>query len=153
MDYSKFIHNFKTNIDCRDIDDRQKLTYLIQFCSGKAKNCVEPFIFCKPSQGYQSALQALGNRFGMPHVIAKGHLDCVVNGPILKNEDIEKLEQLSADMNNCGIILEGMKFKDDLNSSDNLRKIVRRLPYHLKCKWVDKAYTITEKTGREADLL
>ena len=41
IDYSKFIRNFEANIENSVSDDKQRLSYLIQFCNGEAKSCIE----------------------------------------------------------------------------------------------------------------
>ena len=38
--YYTFLHSFETNIASRIDDDNMKLTYLIQFCDGKAKEAI-----------------------------------------------------------------------------------------------------------------
>ena len=39
--YCKFIKNFETNIEGRVSDYRLRLNYLIQYCNGEAKSCIE----------------------------------------------------------------------------------------------------------------
>ncbi|CAC5413504.1 unnamed protein product [Mytilus coruscus] len=51
-------------------------------------------------------------------------------------------------MQKCEISLSQLGFISDIDNSDNLRKIVKRLPMHLRVKWVDVAHSITE-SGRE----
>lgn len=51
-------------------------------------------------------------------------------------------------MQKCEITLSQLGFKSDFDNSDNLRRIVRRLPTHLRTRWVDVAHSITE-SGRE----
>ncbi|CAG2214645.1 unnamed protein product [Mytilus edulis] len=51
-------------------------------------------------------------------------------------------------MQKCEITLSQLGFISDIDNSDNLRKIVKRLPMHLRVKWVDIAHSITE-SGRE----
>ena len=55
-------------------------------------------------------------------------------------------------MQKCQITLSQLGFVSDVENSENLRKIVRRLPLHLRTKWADIAYTIYE-IGREPSFL
>ncbi len=46
-------------------------------------------------------------------------------------------------MQNCALTFVQMGYEADINSSDNLVKIVRRLPIHLQSNWADRAGTLT----------
>lgn len=52
-------------------------------------------------------------------------------------------------MQNCWLILTQMGYEADANSSDNLVKIVKRLPLHLQSKWANEAGNLT-LTGIES---
>lgn len=47
-------------------------------------------------------------------------------------------------MQKCEIILSQLGFSSDVDNSENLRSIVKRLPMHLTTKWTDVAYLIRE---------
>ena len=149
--YTKFIHNFQVNIDSRQIDNNTKFQYLLTHCTEKAAKCIEPYIYYDPDQGYELALKALKERFGVKHVVARAHLQGLVDGPNIKNGEIDKIEDLVADMIACEIVLKGMNMDSQLNNCENMLKIFNRLPFEIKSKWVDRAYNITELWGREAN--
>ena len=88
-------------------------------------------------------------RFGQKHFIAHGHIEQIVNGPQLKCMDVVGLSHLSVQMQNCWLILTQMGYEADTNNSDNLVKIVKRLPLHLQSKWANEAGNLT-LTGIES---
>ena len=45
-------------------------------------------------------------------------------------------------------MLESIGYLDEVNSADNLRSIIDRLPFHLKPKWLDVADSIQESGQR-----
>ena len=51
----------------------------------------------------------------------------------------------------CEIVLKGMNMESQLNNHENILKILNRLPFQIKSKWIDRAYNITEFSGREAN--
>ena len=51
-------------------------------------------------------------------------------------------------MQKCEITLSQLGFVSDIDNSDSLRRIVKRLPTYLRVKWVDVAHSIME-SGRE----
>ena len=144
LSYWLFINNFEVNIAKRVRDAESRLTYLIQLCTGKAreaiKNCA---IISPPERGYEKAQEILSQRFGRKHVIARAHIAKIVDGPQLKATDVVGLSDLSVEMQNCALTLIQMGYEADINSSDKLVKIMRRLPVHLQSKWANTAGQLT----------
>ena len=147
QDYTKFIRNFEACVDTKDITENEKLQFLIQNCSGEAKLCIEDCgLYGK--HGYEKAKDILKARYGKPHKIARSFIDKLTSGTPLKPNDHKALTELSIEMAKCELNVSQLGFNSDINNSENIRKVARRLPYALRCKWTDHAYTITE-TGRE----
>ena len=154
-DYCKFICNFDTNIESRLSDCRLKLSYLIQYCEGEAKRSIEDCVVLPPENGYARARSILQARYGKPHLVARSHVDKLVNGPGIKPNNVQDLMNLSLDMEKCEITLSQLGFVSDINNTENLRKIVKRLPMYLRSRWVVFASSLIEM-GREpafSDLL
>ena len=144
LNYWLFINNFKVNIVKRVPDPETRLTYLIQHCTEKAreaiKNCA---IMSGPEQGYRKAQEISYHRFGQKHIIAHAHITKIVEGPQIKNTDSTCLLDLSVEMQNCALTLVQMGYKADVNCSDHVVKVVKRLPVHLQSKWADRAGSLT----------
>lgn len=140
LNYWLFIKNFEVNVAKRVADAESRLACLIQHCNGKVreaiKNCC---IISEPEQGYQKNQEILHHRFGQKHIIAHAHITKIANGPQLKNSDIVGLSDLSVQMQNCALTLVQMGYEADVNSSDNLAKVMKHLPVHLQSKWANKA--------------
>ena len=153
-DYCKFISNFETNIENKVNDERLKLSYLIQYCNGEAKSCIEDCVLLEPSEGYKRARSILYSPYGRPHVIARSYIDKLVGGPQIKASDTDGLSSLALDMQRCEITLSKLGFASDVDNSENLRRVVKRLPMHLRARWADVAHSINEPAlgypGREA---
>lgn len=144
-DYSKFVRNFETNIESRVNDNRLKLSYLIQFCQGDAKRSIEDCVVLPPEEGFERAKSILSSRYGKPHLVARSHVERLINGNTIRNNDIKGLMNLSLDMEKCQINLSQVGFRSDLDNSENLRKIVRRLPFNIRSKWVERASRLIEQ--------
>ncbi|XP_060602645.1 uncharacterized protein LOC132755746 [Ruditapes philippinarum] len=155
IDYCKFIKNFETNVEAKVSDDRLRLSYLIQYCNGEAKSCIEDCVLLDSNEGYRQAKAILQSRYGRPHVIARNYIDKLLYGPQIKASDIDEISKLALDMQRCHMTLSQLGFVSDVNNSENLRRIVRRLPMHMRTKWADIAHTIYEcgKEPRFFDLL
>ncbi|XP_060560451.1 uncharacterized protein LOC132720344 [Ruditapes philippinarum] len=75
IDYCKFIKNFETNIESKILDNRLRLSYLIQYCTGEAKSCIEDCVLLESDVGYARAREILKTRYGKPHVIARFYIE------------------------------------------------------------------------------
>ena len=104
-DYCKFIKNFETNIEGRVSDYRLRLNYLIQYCNGEAKSCIEDCVLLEPSEGYTRAKSILYSRYGGPHIVARSYIDKLVYGTQIKAFDIDGLSRLALEIQKCEITL------------------------------------------------
>lgn len=127
------------------IYDSDRLSYLIQFCKGKARESIEHCVMMSPNEGYVKAKDILKRNFGRNHVVSRAFLDKVIKGPPIKINESEKLSQLSRDMETCMLGSNELGLESSLNSLDTLGKIVNRLPVVLKSKWAEKANQIYDR--------
>ena len=44
LSYQTFMCNFDSSIDCLSLDDKVKLSYLIQYCKGEAKETIDHYL-------------------------------------------------------------------------------------------------------------
>ena len=142
-DYWKFIRNFETNVASRVKDDNIKLSYLIQNCKGDARECIEDCVVLTVN-GYSKAREILHKRYGRPHVIARAYINELIEGPQIKGNDSDALMYLSVQMQRCELTLNQMSYSADMNNSQNMLRIVRRMPMHMRTKWADRADSIIE---------
>ena len=142
--YPRFIKNFELNVEFSITDDNVRLSYLIQYCTGKAKEAIENCVILPGPEGYKAAREILRKNFGQRHVIIRSFIDKVVKGPQLKSSDGEKLLQLARDMRICLLNSAELSYQADINSLDTLKKIVMRLPVHMQAKWADESGKILE---------
>ena len=135
-EYWKFINNFKCNVASKIDDNRLKLSYLIQHCVGEPKEAIEDCVILDAKEGYDKALNILLKNYGRPHIVARAYIKDLTEGPQLKGSDTAGLMKMSTKMEKCLMTLTQMGYASDLNNSENLLRIVRRLPMHLRTKWV-----------------
>ena len=135
LNYPRFINNFMSTIANRVTDDRLKLNYLIQYCTGDSRRYIADFVNMPADTGFNMALRTLNTVYGRSHIIAQSYVSELTTGPIVKgNDDIQKLAH---SMRQALGTLQSIGYEADLNNSENLRKIVRRLPNPLRAKWVE----------------
>ncbi|CAC5361142.1 unnamed protein product [Mytilus coruscus] len=118
------------------------------YCRGEAKCCIEDCVLLDSDEGYKRARAILYSRYGRPHVIARSFIEKLVYGAQIKASYIEGLSKLALEMQKYEITLSQLGFNSDIDNSENLRCIVKRLPMHMRTRWVDIAHSISE-SGRE----
>ena len=142
--YPRFIKSFEINVKRRVKEDDEKLSYLIQYCKGAAKDAIENCLMLPPEEGYKEAKEIIRKNFGQKHIIVRAFIDKVVKGSQIRAWESEKLSQLARDMKSCALNSDHMHYKADINSMDTLKKIVMRLPPHLQAKWAEESNKLIE---------
>ena len=92
----------------------------------------------------------LEQRFGQPHVVAKGCVDALVEGANISSSDKQGLHEFADHSRTLYETLQSMNTLSEMNMT-NLAKMSRRLPVALQVKWRDEAQRIRER-GRCASL-
>jgi hypothetical protein len=139
LDYPSFITNFTTNVEDVESDPNVRRTYLIQLCTGEAKEAISGSVMLPPEEGYKKAKSILHEMFGQAHIVAASHIDRVTKGSIIRENESEKLMQLARDTENCGMNLNKLGYQSDINSRHNISVIVLRLPKYLRLEWAKEA--------------
>ena len=85
---------FESTIETVESDDKVKLLYLIQHCTGKGKSMIEYCLLLEPSHGFAKAKQILYETYGTRNVIARLYITNLLDGPPIKNDDSKALESL-----------------------------------------------------------
>ena len=136
--FQRFLTSFDHNIGSKPIDESAKLTYLIQYCEGKARSLIEDCVMMDPDQGYAEARHLLRKEYGKPHEIARSCIDSLTKGPAIAANDYEAIIDLAREMQRCRLTLTQINYMSDLQSSQTMYAILRRLPDFLQQKWMDK---------------
>ena len=76
-----FMRNFEINVESKEENDADRLSYLVQHCRGKARQAIERCIIMPPEEGYKRAKEILQRNFGQTHVVTRAFLERVVSRP------------------------------------------------------------------------
>ncbi|XP_028399260.1 uncharacterized protein LOC114522717 [Dendronephthya gigantea] len=144
LKYVEFIDRFKLLIhDKPHLSDDVRMAQLKMHVTGKAERTISGL----GSQGtmYATALKIIKEQFGQPSVIARAYITKLIDEQRIKGNDRQALQELSFDVVNCVATLKQINHLSDVNATDNLRKIIMRLPDHLVHKWKDVASGLRER--------
>lgn len=95
------MHSFKKNVEAKVQDDRMRLTYLIQFCTGKARESIEDCVLIRSGSGYKQAKGILAKQFGQNHQVTQALLEKVLEREQIKPNDGKALWDLALQMRKC----------------------------------------------------
>ena len=145
MNYNRFMRNFELNVENRVQDAGVRLSYLIQYTGGKARDAIQNCIILPEVEGYLKAKKILRKNFGQKHIIMRAYIDRVTQGQQIRSGESEKRLQLARDMRNCLLNSTQLNYRADINAMDTLSKIVKKLPSYLQAKWAERPGTIIEQ--------
>ena len=140
----EFIERFKLLIhDKPHLSDDVRMAQLKMHLIGRAERVVSGL----GSQGtmYATALKSIKEHFGQPSAIARAYITKLVDKQKIQSNDRQSLQELSFDIVNCVATLKQINHLADVNATENLRKIIMRLPNHLIDKWKGVASDLREK--------
>ena len=92
-------------------------------------------------EGYYVAKNALHENFGLPHIKAKAHIRKLENLRPLKQADGTSLLEFARHLELANRTLSGMgsEYISDLNHTNTLRELNKKLPFFMRIKWTECA--------------
>ncbi len=148
-EFVSFMTTFATQLEPHLTGQRQKLSYLIYYCRGPAKDAIKHCVLLPEESCFSTAVDILRSRYGRPHQVIRAVTQDLFDGPSIPSSDAKALEDLLQQMRDCSITLSQLSRTADLNCTSNLMKIVRRLPKPLQIKWAEIAESMLA-VGKEA---
>ena len=167
LQYHLFMKSFDNAVDSRPLDDCAKLTRLVTYCAGEAKELVQSCMIMTPTEGYLQARRLLHKRYGDEYTITKVWTDKILRRQALKSKDPTALRKYADDLQACKLTLDalGPSSKAEMNTNMNMLLIVEKLPNYLQNRWrayvqdikqrrhpvFDDIVTFIEKAAEEAN--
>ena len=135
------MHNFETCLEKDSPDNSRRLQLLIQHCYGKARDAIESCVNLLVDEGCYVAKSTLRENFGLLHIIAKAHIKKLEDLPPLKQADGASLLEFARHLDVANRTLSGMgpEYVSDLNHTNTLRELNKKLPLFMRVKWTECA--------------
>ncbi|GAA50487.1 protein disulfide-isomerase [Clonorchis sinensis] len=122
--------SFQVNVASRLVDNTA--TYLIHYCTGKAKAAIEDCVLLLESNSFVEVIDILQTEFGRLHGIAQIFIHRILVRGLIVAEDTDTLRKLIYETHSCRIALTRMGYIADLNNWTNLKWILIWLFKHLR---------------------
>ena len=139
--------NFQRTIESSCTNDGDKLLYLQQYTSGRAKKLVESCSHYDQRAAYAKAVDLLLKEYGNEFKVSNAYIQKLENWPPIKNEDPRALEDLSIFLMDCFHYLDNMTIRNQLQSPKEIQAIVNKLPYKMRDRWRRKCHNLVTCHG------
>ena len=151
MEYPLFMTAFESLIESKVEDSQERLYFLGQYTSGKAKEIINGCLQRKMEGSYEEAKRLLKRQFGDPFKIANAHITKLSSWPPIRPNDGLALQDFSIALDQAKCAMKGMSHMDDLNTAHVLRQLWEKLPKYLRTKWTERNNRTKSAKGRIAD--
>ena len=149
MRYHQFMKSFDLNVHDIDTDDNFKLTRLMQYTAGSAREAINGCMLIGGPAGYSQARDILKERFGNSHLVLEHVLRNLRHGKAIKGP--HDLQQLSDDAKNAKIILTQQNMMNEVGSQSVLLDVVARLQPYLQKRWRQRALDVKKTKDKYPD--
>jgi len=149
--YPAFITAFETLIESKVFDPNERMYFLEQYTSGKAKELISGCIQSKSEESYFEAKALLKKHYGDPFKIANAHTTKLCHWPSIKPNDGMALHDFAMAMEQAKCAMKGMSHMNDLNTAHVLRQLWEKLPRYLRSKWTETNNKTKAVKGRMAN--
>ena len=133
LTYKEFMAIFDEVVDSKPVDSHMKLTRLLQFTSGEAKDSIRHCALIGGSRGYEQARRILSSRFGNEYVISYNIIDTLKNGKPVSTA-IEQ-QQLADDLAVAIETLSELNMSSEIENQRCIIDIVQRCTTSVQYRW------------------
>ena len=151
MEFPAFMTAFESLIESKVEDSCERLYFLGQYTSGKAKEVINGCLQRKSEGSYKEAKGLLKRQFGDPFKIANAHITKLYSWQPIRANDGSALQNFYIALDQAKSAMKGMSHMDDLNTAHVLRQLWEKLPRHLRSKWTERNNKTKIEKGRIAD--
>lgn len=147
MDYSRFLRQFHSRIIANTTSFEERLTNLLQYTISEPNRIITGYSHLEAQIGYESALEEFRERYGDSDVIAHAYVRKTLDMPLIRNDNPKALDGYAIFLEECQHAIETVSAAVVLEYSDNLKLLVKKLPFHLHERWRNIVYEIEDKKG------
>ena len=134
QEWPRWIGLFKALVhDQPSLSDAERMAHLQSAVEGPAAQAIDGMLFS--GDLYHEALKTLQERFGREESIVQAHLQKIFMTSSPSLTDLPAMEKFGDTVHNSVTVLRNLGYTNDLSSSDNLRRVVEKLPTELARDW------------------
>ncbi|XP_071137143.1 uncharacterized protein [Mytilus edulis] len=140
MEYKSFLRQFDARVVANTDSYDERHNSLLQFTIGEPHRIVSGFSHLDAKKGYETALEEFNDRYGYPDIIAHAYVKRALDWSVIKPDNAKALDDFSIFLRECLYAVENVEAARILEDSENLKHLVKKLPYYLHEKWRNIVY-------------
>lgn len=149
LEYEYFRSNFREAVEKMIDDQRGRLTRLIKYTSGDAKDLIKHCVHGDPLHCYDQAIELLDAEYGCSHRISYAYLKQLQEWPAIKVTDTSSFKKLYRFLLQCRTYKANGRLQE-LDSASTLKIIIQKLHLSYQDEWSIKAERC-RRNGKEAN--
>ena len=150
LEYLFFKANFQDVVESTVTDQRGRLTRLINYTEGDAKELIKHLIYADHSSCYTQAISLLDKEYGNPHLISCSYIKELRNWKSMKEHDTAAIKKLFRFMLKCQAYKRHGHLQE-LDSTDIIKTIISKVHCSIQGRWVRKTLDIRKYHDRDAN--
>lgn len=154
--FREFLIDFEEYVCKWTQTDRERLTQLRNYTTGKPNDLVRGCIHLPPTAGYAEAMRLLQSRYGAPYDTSRAYVKKLKDWPRLSMKAPEEIDRFAILLRDSYNALTGLGRLTELEHPTTMKEIVNKLPDCLRYKWITMdtgIFTATGNPGTYYDLV
>ncbi|XP_062588283.1 uncharacterized protein LOC134249947 [Saccostrea cucullata] len=135
LDYRKFLRQFNAKVVINCDNDDEKMNYLEQLTFGEANKVVSGYSHLSGERAFEAAMRQLEERYGDTDVIATAFIRKALEWPSIRPGDVRSLDEFALFLVECLNGAESIDAGRVLEYSENIKRLMSKLPVHLHDRW------------------
>ena len=148
LDYHYFVALFDEVVERNILDARGRLTRLIKFTKGEAKELIQHCIQLPPSEGYITARRLLKERYGDPYTVICAYKKQIKNWAPIRGDDVAAFRRFHFFLIKCQSIATHLTW-NTLDNPDTICSFLSKLPLHVTDQWNKRVLQIRTNEMRQ----
>ena len=151
LDYGYFRATFHEVVEKKILEPRGRLTRLLKYTEGEAKELIKHCIYEKEDQGFDQAMELLDREFGNCQIIINAYLKKLRQWPNIKSNDAKGYKKFHRFLGSGLTHRKGGRLKE-LDSENVIRTcIMAKLDRAVQDKWLNRVVRARERSNQELD--
>ncbi|XP_053389065.1 uncharacterized protein LOC128552083 [Mercenaria mercenaria] len=121
------------------------MNFLLQFTTGEAHKIASGYSHLSAEVGFTATMKEFKDRYGDPDVVANEYVKKALEWSVIKADNPKALDQYSIFLKECLYAVENVEAARVLEYSENIKRIIMKLPYYLHERWRTIVYELKEK--------
>jgi hypothetical protein len=139
---------FQTLIQNKGIPSADRIFYLKQYVSGRAKESISGHFYDHTEAGFENAMATLERRFGDPLVISEAFRKKLGRWTRIKEMSGDQVMRLADYTNHISACMETMPGLEVMNDSHEVKKLIELLPRPMVTRWNRFAHDYRQRNGK-----